>query len=124
MKKVIPVIIAVVLIIVIAGAGFGAKLLDKYSYSKERADLTEYFGVMGEDDVPVVLQDERIEEHAKLWDGVCYFDLATVHKYFNDRFYEDKRKDSFCMLCRIRLSEPRLEVMYLKRAARPRRESM
>lgn len=92
MKKVIPVIIAIVLIIVVAAAGFGAKLLEKYSYSKERADLTEYFGVRGSDDVPVILQDERIEEHAKLWDNVCYFDLATVHKYFNDRFYEDKKE--------------------------------
>lgn len=92
MKKAIPVIIAIVLIIVVAAAGLGTKLLEKYSYSKERADLTEYFGVMGADDVPVILQDERIEEHAKLWDGVCYFDLATVHKYFNDRFYEDKKE--------------------------------
>ena len=92
MKKVIPVIIAIVLIIVIAAAGLGVKLLDKYSYSKERADLTKYFGVTGSDDVPVILQDEQMEEHAKMWDGVCYFDLATVHKYFNDRFYEDKKE--------------------------------
>lgn len=92
MKKIIPVLIAIVLIIVVAVAGFGAKLLDKYSYSKERADLTEYFSIMDSDDVAVILQDEQIEEYAKLWDGVCYFDLATVHKYFNDRFYEDKKE--------------------------------
>lgn len=92
MKKIIPVLIAIVLIIVVAVAGFGAKLLDKYSYSKERADLTEYFGIVNSDDVAVILQDEQIEEYAKLWDGVCYFDLATVHKYFNDRFYEDKKE--------------------------------
>ena len=92
MKKIIPVLIAIVLIIVVAAVGFGAKLLDKYSYSKERADLAEYFGIAGTDDVPVILQDERIEEHAKLWDGECYFDFATVHKYFNDRFYEDKKE--------------------------------
>ena len=92
MKKVIPVLIAVVLIIVIGASAFGMKLLDKYSYSKERADLTEYFGVQGSDDVPVILQDEKIEEHAKLWDGECYFDYATVHKYFNDRFYEDVKE--------------------------------
>lgn len=92
MKKAIPVIIAIVLIIVVAGAGFGVKLLEKYSYSNDRADLKEYFGVRGTNDVPMILQDERIEEHAKLWDGVCYFDLATVHKYFNDRFYEDKKE--------------------------------
>ena len=92
MKKIIPVLIAIVLIIVVAAVGFGSKVMEKYSYSKERADLTEYFGIMGSDDVPIILQDERIEEHAKLWDGVCYFDFATVHKYFNDRFYEDKRE--------------------------------
>ena len=92
MKKIIPVIIAIVLIIVVAAVGFGAKVIEKYSYSKERADLADYFGIVGSDDVPIILQDERIEEHAKLWDGVCYFDYATVHKYFNDRFYEDKKE--------------------------------
>ena len=92
MKKIIPVLIAVVLIAVIAGAGIGARLIEKYSYSRERADLTEYFGVGGEGDVPIILQDERIEEHAKLIEGVCYFDLATVHKYFNNRFFEDKKE--------------------------------
>ncbi|MDE7247251.1 MAG: chitinase, partial [Lachnospiraceae bacterium] len=90
MKKMIPVIVAIVLIIVIAAAGFGAKILEKYSYSKERADLTEYFDIQGDNDVPIILQDELIEEHAKIFDGMCYFDIATVHKYFNDRFYEDK----------------------------------
>lgn len=93
MKKIIPVLIAIVLIIVVAAIGFGSKLAEKYSYSKERADLAEYFDIKGSDDVPIILQDERIEEHAKLWDGVCYFDFATVHKYFNDRFYEDKREN-------------------------------
>lgn len=90
MKKVIPVIVAIVLIIIIGAAGFGAMLLEKYSYSKERADLEEYFGIEGENDVPIILHDERIEEHAKIFDDKCYFDIATVHKYFNDRFYEDK----------------------------------
>lgn len=94
MKKIIPVMVAIVLIIVIAAAGFGAKLLEKYSYSKERADLTEYFGIEGDNDVPIILQDEQIDEHAKIFDNICYFDLATVHKYFNDRFYEDKSESS------------------------------
>lgn len=92
MKKIIPVLIAIVLIIVVGAAAFGAKLLDRYSYSKEKANLAEYFGVTGDDDVPVILQDEKIEEYAKLWDGTCYFDFATVQKYFNDRFYEDKKE--------------------------------
>ena len=90
MKKFIPALIAIVLIIIIAAAGFGAKIIERYSYSKEYADLVEYFGIEGEDDVPIILQDEMIEEHAKIWDNTCYFDLATVHLYLNDRFYEDK----------------------------------
>ena len=61
MKKIIPVLIAVFMIIVIAVIGVGARLMEKYSYSKERADLTEYFEVRGEGDVPVIMQDERIE---------------------------------------------------------------
>lgn len=90
MKKVIPVLVAIVLIIIVAAVGFGSKIIEKYSYSKEYADLDEYFGIVGEDDVAIILQDEQIEEYAKIWDNTCYFSLAVVHQYLNDRFYEDK----------------------------------
>ena len=89
-KKIIPVLLAIVLIIVIAGISFRTKILEKYSYTKERADLDAYFQMAGDSDVAIVLQNEIIEERARLFDGVYYLDLNTVHKYFNDRFYEDK----------------------------------
>lgn len=89
MKKAIPVLIAIVLIIIIGAVAFGAKIIEKYSYSRERADLYEYFHITKEDEVSIVLQDEMVEEKAVMKDGVCYFDLATVHRYFNDRFYVD-----------------------------------
>lgn len=89
-KKILPVVIAIVLIIVIAGASFGTALWERYSYSKERADLADYFKMAGETDAAIVLQDEIIEERARLWDGTYYLDLDTVHKYFNTRFYEDQ----------------------------------
>lgn len=92
MKKFIPVLVAIVLILIIGASAFGAKIIDRYSYSKEYADLEQYYGITGADDVPIILQDEQIEEHARVWDNVCYFDFATVHKYFNDRFYEDKQE--------------------------------
>lgn len=92
MKRLIPAIIAIVLIIVVIAISVGAKLVDKYSYSKERADLEEYFGIDSEGEVAIVLGDERVEESARLMDGAYYFDLATVHKYFNERFYEDKNE--------------------------------
>ena len=44
-KKIIPVIVALVLIVIVAVVGFGKKIWDKYSYGKEAADLDEYYGV-------------------------------------------------------------------------------
>lgn len=91
-KRVIPVIIAIVLIIFIVAISVGVKLMDKYSYSKERADLEEYFSIRSLDEVAIVLGDGLIEESARLMDGAYYFDLATVHKYLNDRFYVDENE--------------------------------
>lgn len=88
MKKIVPVVIALVLIIVIGAVAFGGKILDKYSYSKELADLDEYYGVSGER-LAVILQDEMVEEQAVMRDGTVYFDIDTVHKYFNEGFYVD-----------------------------------
>ena len=45
MKRVIPALIAIVLIILIAGIALGGQLLEKYSYSDEKANLNEYFGI-------------------------------------------------------------------------------
>ena len=88
MKKAIPVIVALLLILVIGGVAVGSVLWDKYSYSKEEADLDEYFGVSGEERA-IILQDEMIEEKAIMRNGVAYLELATVHKYLNEIFYVD-----------------------------------
>ena len=91
MKKVIPVLIALVLIVIIGAATAGSIVFEKYSYSKEQANLQEYFSVQG-DELAIILQDERVEEKAHFVNGICYFDLDTVHKYFNDTFYVDKNE--------------------------------
>lgn len=90
MKKLLMVLIPVVLIAVIACGIVGKYLAEKYSYSQERADLYDYFKVSGKEEVAIVLQDERLEEKAVLSEGRCYFNLDTVQKYFNDRFYVDR----------------------------------
>lgn len=86
-KKIIPVLLAIVLILVIFAVAFGEKILEKYSYSNERADLNSYFNLENDNDVAIILQDQRIEEKAKMIAGTCYFDIDTVKKYFTDRFY-------------------------------------
>ncbi len=88
MKKAIPVIVALLLILLIGAAAFGKILIDKYSYSKETVDMNEFYQVSGEQSA-IILQDEMVEEKAIIRGGVCYFDLATVHKYLNEIFYVD-----------------------------------
>ncbi len=88
MKRVIPVLVALGLIILIGGIAIGGIVKDKYSYSKERITPEEYFD-MTPGQLTMILQDDRVEEKAMLRDNVCYFDLDTVQKYFNDTFYAD-----------------------------------
>ena len=92
-KKFLPVIVAILLILVIGGCTLGKMLLDKYSYSKEEADWNEFYQVSESDRSAIILQDEMVEEQALIRDGVCYFDLATVHKYMNEVFYADLSED-------------------------------
>ncbi|MCR4903081.1 MAG: chitinase [Butyrivibrio sp.] len=89
-KKVLPVIIIIALIIIIGAVTVAPQIYEKISYGTEWADLESYFGVNGDSDVPIVLQNELIEEHAKLLDGFYYLDFSSVQKYLNDRFYYGK----------------------------------
>lgn len=92
-KKVVPILIAIALIIIIGGLSFGGKIIEKYSYSKERADLNAYYHISDSEDAAIVLQNEIVEERARVIDGTWYLDLDTVHKYLNDRFYMDRNED-------------------------------
>ena len=89
MKKAIPVIIAIALICVVGFVSFGSVLYEKYSYGTEYADLNEYFGNPSDDDVPIVLQDEKLASFAKYRDGIVYFDEDLVKELFTVRFYRD-----------------------------------
>lgn len=94
-KKMIPVLVAILLILIVVAAGFGTKIIEKYSYSKERADMTEYYALTEEDDVALILQNDFLEAKGKLIDGTYYLDFDTVQTYFNDRFYVDKVENLF-----------------------------
>ena len=88
-KKVMPVMIAILLILIIGGCTLGKVLYDKYSYSREQADWNEFYQVSESDKSAIILQDEMVEEQALIKDNICYFDLTTVHKYMNEVFYAD-----------------------------------
>lgn len=88
-KKIIPVLVAIILIILIGAGALGSMLFEKYSYSKERVNLDDYFEVTG-DRLAIILQDEKIEDTAIYRDGICYFNIDTVQSYLNEIFYVDK----------------------------------
>lgn len=93
-KKASPVL-AILLMILVLGITFGAKLfLDRYSYSTEQADLSAAFGVQGEGDVPIVWGNELSDVHARLIDGKYYMDLDSVKDRLNSRFYYGKQNAS------------------------------
>lgn len=93
MKKAIPVIIAILLIVVIGAVTLAGMLVEKYSYSKERVELAEYYGLTAEQAdnwTAIYLQDERLEQLVPMRGGKCYFPIDMVHQYFNDTFYVDR----------------------------------
>ena len=86
-KRVFTVLVPIVLILLVAAVALGSILFEKFSYSKNKADLNAYFGITQADEVAMVVQDSIVDEKAKLVDGMSYFTLSTVEKYFTDRFY-------------------------------------
>lgn len=93
MKKLIPVFIAIVLILLVVGIAAGVTLMDKYSYSKEKADLDEYYHLENEQDTAVLMQDELLEIKAIMRDGKYYMRMDDVQAYLNERFYVDGREN-------------------------------
>lgn len=91
-KRILPVLIAIVLIIVVAGVGMLRLFLEKYSYSKEKYDMTVYFENKSDSDVAIIHQNSFMTERAYLFDGVYYVDLDFVKTYLNNRFYYDENE--------------------------------
>ena len=88
-KKIIPILVAVILIIIIGAGALGSVLLKKYSYSDTKMNLEEYFNISEPDQVAIVHQDEQIDIKARRYQGICYLDFDSLQNLLNDRFYHD-----------------------------------
>ncbi len=88
----VPVLVAILLIVLIAGVAIGMKVYDKYSYSKETMDLAEYYGITQEWQAALIVQDEVIADQAVIRDGNYYLPLTFVQENLNDKFYYDKHE--------------------------------
>lgn len=88
-KKMMPVLVALGLIVLIVAAAGGVFLYQRYSYSREEADLKAYFGIGSPEEMAIVLNDGMTEEKGLWKDGHCYLTLDAVHELLNGRFYAD-----------------------------------
>ncbi|MDE6052500.1 MAG: SH3 domain-containing protein, partial [Lachnospiraceae bacterium] len=86
-KRIVTVLVPIVLILVVIAVALGSQIVKRYSYSKNKADLNEYFNITQADEVAMVVQDTIVDEKAKLKDNIVYFALSTVETYFTKRFY-------------------------------------
>lgn len=86
------IIAAVFIVVVILIAGISL-LVKKYSPSKERVNLNSYYNVQNEEDMAIVVDNQRLEDVAKYWEGHVYLEYQTVHDYLNERFYWDANEN-------------------------------
>lgn len=91
-RKILPVLMAMILMIVIAAGAVGVWLYDKYSYGTEVMELQEYYGV-DDGHLAVFLQEKKMKSQAVLKDGICYLDIDFVKEYLNDTFYVDEAEE-------------------------------
>ena len=92
-NKSFPVVLvsgAVVLILLIVGIIF---LINRFTPTKERMELTEYYNITEENQVAVILNNKVYETNGILIDGHVYLDYHFLHDYVNNRFYWDSNEN-------------------------------
>lgn len=76
----------------IAGLGILAILvvcIVKYTPTGKHMSAEDYFGVLGENEAAVIVQDHVAQERALILDGNVYIDYALVQRELNPRFHWD-----------------------------------
>lgn len=91
-KRMVPVGIAVLLIVILLIVGVKMGIIDKYSYSDETMDMNEYYQIFQVDAVPLILGDETVTEQGLSRDGQYYLPMGFVKQYLNTRFYYDEKE--------------------------------
>ncbi len=92
-KKIIPFITVFFLIFVVILFMLLGKVIEKYTPSKERQDLSEYYSLTADNEVAIVLNHQVVEEKGRMIDGNVYLNIETIKKYINNRFYWDSNEN-------------------------------
>lgn len=84
-----PAVIVCSLVLLLTAAGLGVHIISKYIPTKERMDLTEYYGAVGDGEAAVVLGTDIMEARARISGDQVYLPLDVVNTYLNQRYYWD-----------------------------------
>ncbi|HIY02550.1 MAG TPA: glycosyl hydrolase family 18 [Candidatus Blautia faecipullorum] len=88
-KQYMPAVIVCSLVLLLTAAGLGVHIISKYIPTKERMDLTEYYGAVGDGEAAVVLGTDIMEARARISGDQVYLPLDVVNTYLNQRYYWD-----------------------------------
>ena len=92
-KKILPVAIVILLILLLSGGLAGSYLIEKYTPTKEHEELSDFYGLEGEDRVAIILNQEVLETRGLLKDGSVYLDYDFVRENLNPHFYWDSNEE-------------------------------
>ncbi|MBR3812093.1 MAG: SH3 domain-containing protein [Agathobacter sp.] len=92
-KQVLPVLIIVGLILLVLLFIIGSKIIQKYTPTKERQALTEYYGITEDHQVAITLNNTVLENYGVILDGHVYLDYKFIHDTLNTRFYWDANEN-------------------------------
>ena len=83
----------ILFVVLLIAAVVGAFLWKKYSPSKEKADLKEYYGIEKEGQLAITVNNEITEPHGMISEGKAYVQYETVRDYISNRFYWDSNEN-------------------------------
>ncbi len=91
MKRLLPMLIAIGLIILIVSGYMGVQFIERYTPSKDWMEASDYFGVEG-DSVALILNEEKADTVGLYMDGEIYLPVEWVNGNLNKRFYWDSEE--------------------------------
>lgn len=89
MKKIAPVIVILLLIVLVAIAGATTFLIQRNTPTDERMDSASYFGMTDESQVAIMVDGTISEAFGTKSEGRYYIEYETVTGLINKRFYWD-----------------------------------
>lgn len=89
-KKAIPVIAAAGIVVILIFAMIVTALVKKYTPSKEKANLKNYFGIETQEEMAIIWNQEKMKDKAFVDNKHVYVSYDFVRDHINARFYFDK----------------------------------